>query len=84
MSAVLAGYIYPVKVDWVKILADIKATGCSRYRIAIILGVGQSTVQNWDEGHEPRYAMGEAILMLHAQLCPDATIKRCNAPEEPT
>ena len=77
MSAVLAGHIYPIKMPWPEILADLNSAGCTRYRIAIILGVGQSTVQGWEDGSDPRHAMGQAILALHAQICPLATEKRC-------
>lgn len=78
IRAPLAGHIFPVKMPWPEILHDIKTAGCSRYRIAIILGVGESTVEGWENGSDPRHAMGQAVLMLHATLCPNATEKRCN------
>lgn len=82
MSA-LAGHIYPVQIDWSRIIADLKTAGCTRYRIAAILGVSQPAVERWEEGSEPRHAMGTAILALHAQLCgpPDTQQKLCNGEE---
>ena len=74
----LIGHIYPARLDWPGIITDIKAAGCTRYRIAAILGVGESTVQGWEQGSDPRHSMGVAILALHEQLCPDTTEKRCN------
>ena len=79
--ATLPGAIYPVKVPWPEILADIYATGCTRYRTARILGVGESTVEGWENGAEPRHAMGASILALHELLYPDTPGKRCMRPE---
>lgn len=69
MSAVLAGYIYPDPVDWPLALKQIYATGATRYRVAKVLGVGESTVQGWEEGAEPRHATGQALIQLRSLLC---------------
>ena len=76
MSAVLAGYIYPARMPWVQIIADLHAAGCTNYRIAAIFGITVSTVDRWEEGSEPRHSYGTAILALHAQICPELTQQR--------
>lgn len=81
MTTSLPGAIYPVKMPWPAILADIYAKACTRYRVAQILGVGESTVQGWEDGSEPRHAMGVAIIALHELLYPDTPEKRCMRPE---
>lgn len=77
MNPPLCGYIYPVRTPWPDLLREIYAAGGTRYRIAKILGVGESTVQGWEAGAEPRHAMGESIIALHAMLCPNTPGKRC-------
>jgi hypothetical protein len=75
------GAIYPVKMPWPAILADIYAAGCTRYRVARILGVGESTVEGWEGNSDPRHAMGMSLLALHEILCPNTPEKRCMKPE---
>lgn len=69
--------IFPPKVDWCLILADLREHNCSGYRVAITLGVEWSTVQRWSHGSEPGYGYGRALLRLHAMHCgAGMTLKR--------
>ena len=77
MSAAMAADIYPPRIDWRRILDDLRDHGCTGYRVAIALGTEWSTVQRWREGAEPRYGYGRALLRLHAQHCgAGMTLKR--------
>lgn len=75
MNAVTAGYIYPARMPWGAMVDDLNAAGCSTSRIATILGVDRATVQGWDKS-EPRHSTGEALIELHAQVCPHLREKR--------
>lgn len=69
--------IYPVRVYWQGVLADLKAVGISYRQIGRALGVELSSVQVWLRGGEPRHSMGAALLELHTQHCGEAsTLKR--------
>lgn len=71
--------IYKKKLDWQKILRDIKAAGLSLYEVAKRLGKPESTIQSWWKGHEPSHSHGQAILELHTKCCgEEATRNRCN------
>lgn len=50
-------------------MADLVGAGWGPYRVSLCLGVALSTVQNWAEGGEPRHALGDALLRLHAMVC---------------
>lgn len=61
------------KIDWARIMAELKAAGCSRYRVALTLGVADASAKNWCAGGEPRYGLGAALLKLYAEKCNGAT-----------
>ena len=70
-------YIYPLRIDWPAVLADIKVAGLSYRKQAAALKVEWPSHQGTMNGHEPRYSHGEAILVLHRTWCGDeATQKR--------
>lgn len=48
-------------------MAELKAVGCSRYRVGKELKVADATAKNWSLGGEPGYALGRALLRLHAE-----------------
>lgn len=77
MSAqpILAGYIYPARMPWGAMVDDLNSAGCSTSRIATILGCDRATVQGWDRS-EPRHSYGQALIELHAQICPALREKR--------
>ena len=86
MSIALIAAIYPKPIPWPLVLQQIYSAGGTRYRVAKILGVGQSTVEGWEDGAEPRHAMGESLLELRDLYCPglprpvgsSTPEKRCN------
>ena len=73
------GDINPKKLDWRRILDDIKCRGTSIYQAAKIIGKPETTVQAWHTGkHEPSYSNGAAVLLLHARVCGEELTKnRC-------
>lgn len=52
------------RVDWFRIIAELRRFGFSQKTIALNLGTSRSTVRNWAEGDSPRYEDGRALLML--------------------
>lgn len=73
------GDINAVRLDWPRILQDMKDRGTSIYQAAKILGRPETTVQSWCKGHEPSYSNGAAILLLHSKVCGEELTKnRCN------
>lgn len=67
------------RLDWRRILQDLKDRGCSLYRAAKILGRPETTLQSWWNGHEPSHSNGAAILQLHSAVCGEELTKiRCN------
>ena len=73
------GDIYAKRLDWPRILQDLKDKGCSLYKAAKILGRPETTLQSWWKGHEPSHSNGAAILQLHSALCGEELTKiRCN------
>lgn len=70
--------IYPKRLDWRRILQDIKDAEYSIYEVAKRMGKSESTVQSWYRGHEPSHSNGAALLEFHTYACgEDATKKRC-------
>lgn len=73
------GDIYPKRLDWKRILEDLKERGTSIYQAAKILGRPETTVQSWVKGHEPSYSNGASVLLLHSKVCGEELTKiRCN------
>jgi hypothetical protein len=74
--------IYPKRLDWRRILEDMRERGTSIYQAAKILGKPETTVQSWYRlkyPSEPSYSHGAAVLLLHARICgEDLTKRRCN------
>jgi hypothetical protein len=56
------------KVDFGKLLDELKAAGCSLYRVAWELDRDWDTVNGWRH-HEPRHSDGEALIALHDLIC---------------
>lgn len=51
--------------NWGQIMQQLSEIGYSTRRIAMILNVPASRVQQLNRNHEPRHWFGEAILELH-------------------
>lgn len=64
--------VYPQKIDWGRILDELRAAGVSTYRVAMLLGKDWDTVNGWRR-HEPRHCDGEALLRLHSEACKAST-----------
>ncbi len=73
------GDINPKRLDWRRIISDLKSRGVSIYQAAKILGKPETTVQSWWVGHEPSHSNGAAVLLLHSKICGEELTKiRCN------
>jgi predicted transcriptional regulator len=57
-----------MRVNWALIIAELKAAGCSRYRVSKLLGVADATAKNWARGGEPGHELGCALLKLHGEI----------------
>lgn len=69
MSAVLNGEdVFPLVMPWGQMLDDLANAGYSTNRVATLLGVDWSTVENWRKG-EPRHSFGQALIDLHHLVC---------------
>lgn len=55
----------PIKRDWAKMMADLRAMGLTPYKVALIVGCSPCTAQNWEKGGEPGHAYGDALIRLH-------------------
>ena len=53
------------RVDWRKIMRELSSVGYSIRRLAMIIDVPPSTIQNLSRGHEPRHWLGSVVLTLH-------------------
>lgn len=60
--------VFQQKIDWGKILDELRNAGYSGYYVATALGRKWDTVQGWRE-HEPKHSDGEALKALHSKLC---------------
>lgn len=53
-------------VDWFKIIADLRVkANLNHCQIGRMIGVPRTRVQDWYNGHMPRYDDGRALLLLH-------------------
>lgn len=50
-------------------MEDLRAAGCTAYRLTGIMNIERSTIQRWQRGSEPRYSNGVAILEVHRHFC---------------
>lgn len=57
------------RLDWRQIIQDLRAAGCTAYRMTSIMLIERSTVQRWQKGSEPRHSYGVAILEVHTHFC---------------
>jgi len=55
------------RVDWNRVLLDFVRWGWTLTEVARAINVPYSTLQGWcNDGREPRYEDGHALLKLHA------------------
>lgn len=53
-----------MRVDWFRLLADLKRAGLSMYAVAELTGIPRTTISNYQNGAEPRHSIGEALVRL--------------------
>ena len=69
MSAVLAGNIYPARIDFARLMRELREHGCTPYRVSQIMCCDPPTAYEWEKGSEPRHSYGAALIALHLQVC---------------
>lgn len=62
------------ETNWAQIMFELRGRGICTGRVARHLGVQHSVATNWSKGGEPKHAVGEALLDLHAEYCCTSTI----------
>jgi hypothetical protein len=62
---------------------DLRRAGINYSKVSRVLGIPRSTLMSWREGHEPRHAHGNALLLFHAQRCGEMLTKRRVLEAEP-
>lgn len=65
----LGDFVYPKKLPWEEMLRDFIGVSVSSHQAATLLGVGQSTLQRWQKGTEPKHSYGVSIIILHTRFC---------------
>lgn len=58
------------RIDWPRILFDLRHAKMRHVAVARELNVSPSNLYNWLNGSEPPWSMGDALLRLHRQHCP--------------
>lgn len=56
------------RVWWFKIITDLGRHGYTNKTIAVAVGVGKSTVQDWKSGASPKFEDGERLIALWAEV----------------
>lgn len=54
----------PDRIDWFRVLADLRRAGLSTIAVGSQLQVPDSTIRGWKMGSEPRHADGESLVDL--------------------
>lgn len=55
--------------DFRPVISELVGKGYNLQKISTALGCSRCAVQNWNEGGEPGYAYGKALLVLHGEVC---------------
>jgi lambda repressor-like predicted transcriptional regulator len=50
------------RVDWFRVLADLRANGWSETNLSTQIQIARSTINSWKSGSEPRHADGEILV----------------------
>lgn len=58
----------PTRVDWFKIIDDLKRQGVSLYGICAAIGVSPQKLCGYKQGSEPKHGDGEKLLKLWCQV----------------
>lgn len=54
----------PLRIDWFRILDDLKRQGFSLYAVADASGIPRKTLDGYRSGAEPRHSDGELLIAL--------------------
>lgn len=66
-----------LRIDWFRVLADLKRSGFSVADVSQQIAVPRATLQDWAGGAEPRHSDGENLLEFWVAAC---KAKRDDAP----
>ncbi len=64
-----------MRVNWFRLLTDLKRAGLSMYAVADLTGIPRTTISNYQNGGEPKHYNGEALVELWLQTI-DCTRER--------
>lgn len=60
------GAAVALRVDWFRVIADLRRCGYCAQAVADVVGVGRTTVLGWKQGNEPSHATGERLISFWA------------------
>lgn len=58
----------PTRIDWFRILDDLKRHGFSLYALEDLVAIPKSTLQGYRLGSRPRYEDGERLILFWCQV----------------
>jgi hypothetical protein len=58
----------PRRIDWFRVLTDLKYAGVPINSVAMMIRVPHGTVKGWKDGAEPKYADGEKLIEFWVQI----------------
>lgn len=61
-----------LRVDWFRVLADLRRLGWSSARVASQIDMPRSTIDGWKAGAVPRYSPGERLVALWVEVTGNA------------
>lgn len=71
-----AAAVYPVKINWARLMTELRSAGWTPYKVAGTLCADHPTAYAWANGSEPSHSYGAALLRLHQTICgQEASIK---------
>ncbi|MGD9382242.1 MAG: hypothetical protein PVI03_07345 [Candidatus Thorarchaeota archaeon] len=72
----LKDLVYPKRLAWDVIIADIYEAGITPSQTSDLMGQGWSSFQRWQSGVEPRHSIGVSILTIHTRYCGEELTKQ--------
>ncbi len=60
---------YPAKIDWRRLMAELRLFGWTPYKVAVTMCADPPTAYAWEHGAEPRHSYGAALIELHRSVC---------------
>jgi len=68
------------RVDWFRLIDDLKRRGYSTYALEMLTGVPKSTLLGYKQGAEPKHLDGERLIGVWCQV---TGLQRDSIPTEP-